>query len=58
MAVIRLLDHIRKRSRGHAALMRVLQRPMKETATDSDFADEILLGLWQEGFKIVPRDDK
>lgn len=54
-----IIDKLRKRSKAHASLMEVLEGPpcLSVEASASDWADLIMELLWQEGFKIVPRDD-
>jgi hypothetical protein len=60
MTVVSIIDHLRKKSPAHAALMRVLQSPMPNGVREGDqtaIADWILGGLWGNGFKVVSKDD-
>jgi hypothetical protein len=66
--VLSLMDkfriaHNRRKAENHAALVKVLERPMlfnseSMSLETSDVADWLMSGLWAEGYEISPRDKK
>ena len=60
MTVLKIVDHLRKKSPAHAALVRALDGPgpAGTEITSVSAADFIMSSLWGDGFMIVPRDDK
>jgi len=53
-----MLDHLRRKSPAHAALMHALKAIPGGEREVTDIADRILEGLWDKGFQVVPRGDK
>ncbi len=58
MAILKMLDHLRRKSPAHAALMHALKAIPGGEREVTDIADRILEGLWDKGFQVVPRGDK
>lgn len=60
--VVNMLEYLRKNSDSHAAVARVLARPMAIPAdgklTDDYVANWFIDGLWMEGFQIVKIPDE
>lgn len=56
--VVSFLDLLRKKSPAHAALKGIFEHPPSAPAdaSPSDWADLFMTRLWNDGFKIVPRD--
>ena len=52
--VISILDHLRRNCPARDALDRVLETPLMY---DWSISDQIMSGLWGEGFKIVSIED-
>ena len=57
--VVDIADGLRNKSKSHAALKKIAKQMYycMYYCNPANFADYVMLELWNKGFKIVPRDD-